>query len=158
MSDLKKEAGEIADKAASVLGRFIRKGREALSEMSQISRLRLEIKDLETRRDEVYIEMGKKVWALYGKGLVKNADLLSFCKDIERINADVEAREREIEEIRARRAQEEQEEADVEEEETGIEPEPEAPAAPPQEPKPPEAPEPEKPVIPIELDENPGTA
>ncbi|MCC6445291.1 MAG: hypothetical protein IT210_17760 [Armatimonadetes bacterium] len=156
MPDLKKDASEMADKAASVLGRFIRKSRETISEVTQTSRLKLEIKELEARRDEVHMEMGKKVWALYEKGLIKNADLLSLCQDIERIGTDIGAKEKEIEEIRARR-DEEEEEADVSEEESGIDSEPEAPAAepaPPQEPKRPESPE--KPIIPIELDETPG--
>ncbi len=160
MSDLKNEPNDIADKAKNFVGRLYRKSREVGSEIIQTARLKKEIVDLESRREEVFIEMGKKVWALYGKGLVKNADLLSFCRDIESIDSEVRAKENEIEEIRARRPQEE---ADVEEEEAGIESEPEVPSEPAPEPGSPEKPAepkrpdaPEKPVIPIELDETPG--
>jgi hypothetical protein len=48
----------------------------------------------------LYSLMGQKVYALYEKGLVKNADLLALCEQAADLDQQVDAAEQEIQQLR----------------------------------------------------------
>lgn len=72
---------------------------ETLSVQRQIRGLRGEITDSVKARDRLMAEMGQKVYALYGRGKVRNADLLGICERVDEINQSIDALNRQIQEL-----------------------------------------------------------
>ncbi len=98
----------------------------AVSTQWQIRGLQKQIADLVEQRDRLLMEIGHKVYALYGRGKVKNADLLELCRRIEEASRTVDGLNQRIRELSEPRPEGVLEEAEVEDE-TPLE-EAEAPA------------------------------
>jgi seryl-tRNA synthetase len=64
---------------------------EALSTHQKVRHLQRQIADLVAERDRVMIEIGRKVYALYGREKVRNADILPLCGRIDEIGQRVDA-------------------------------------------------------------------
>ncbi|NLC56912.1 MAG: hypothetical protein GX774_08765 [Armatimonadetes bacterium] len=98
---------------------------ETLDTTAKTARLSLDIGALNARRNALFQEMGRKVYELYGKSLVRNASLLALCADVAEIDAQVAQKRAQIAELRGQRGKE----APVEEaeEELGIDEDPTAP-------------------------------
>ena len=63
----------------------------SLSTHRAIRGLQKQIANLVGERDRVMIEIGRKVHALYGRGKVRNADILPLCGRIDEIGKRIEA-------------------------------------------------------------------
>jgi hypothetical protein len=63
----------------------------SLSTHRAIRGLQKQIANLVGERDRVMIEIGRKVHALYGRGKVRNADVLPLCGRIDEIGKRIEA-------------------------------------------------------------------
>ena len=100
----------------------------AMSTQWQIRGLQKQIADLVEERDGVLLQMGHKVYALYGRDKVKNADLLGLCRQIEDIGRQIDGLNQEIRALSEPKAQGELGEADLEDE-TAVEEAEEPPAA-----------------------------
>jgi regulator of replication initiation timing len=88
----------------------------AVSTQWQIRRLQKQIADLVEERDRVLLEMGQKVYALYGRDKVRNADLLGLCRQIEDVGRQIEGLNQQIRALSEPKAQGELGEADLEDE------------------------------------------
>lgn len=118
------EKGQGAGEAAkSFIGRI----GEALDTTAKVARLSLDIGALNSRRTALFQDMGRKVYDLYGKGLVKNAALAALAADAAAIDAEIAEKRAQIAELRGERGGVESEEQG---EELGIEEDAEAAAAP----------------------------
>jgi len=110
----------------------------AVSTQWQIRGLQKQIAEVVGERDRLMMEIGHKVYALYGRGKVKNADLLELCQQIEEASRNVDSLNQRIRELSEPRPEGALEEADLEDEtplEEAEEPAAEEPAAePPTEP------------------------
>ena len=109
-------------------GKFVRNAFERLGETLDVTaktaRLSLDVGALNARKGGVFQEMGRKVYDLYGKGLVKNAALLALCADVAEIDSQIAEKRAQIAELRGQHGKE----APIEEEEEmGVEEEPAAP-------------------------------
>jgi hypothetical protein len=95
---------------------------ETLDVTAKTARLSLDIGALNARKGGIFQEMGRKVYELYGKGLVKNSALLALCADVAGIDSQIAEKRAQIAELRGQHGKE----AVTEEEELGIEEEPAA--------------------------------
>jgi len=95
---------------------------ETLDVTAKTARLSLDIGALNARKGGIFQEMGRKVYELYGKGLVKNSALLALCADVAEIDSQIAEKRAQIEELRGKSGKE----AVIEEEELGIDEEPAA--------------------------------
>jgi hypothetical protein len=64
---------------------------EALSTHQKSRGLQKQIADLVSERDRVMLEIGRKVYALYGRDKVRNADILPLCESIDGIGTQIDA-------------------------------------------------------------------
>ncbi len=83
MSDKLSKAKQVAGDTWSGLA-------SAVSTQWQIRKLQKEIAEFVEERDRLMMEIGHKVYALHGRGKVKNADLLELCRRIEGIGSSVD--------------------------------------------------------------------
>ncbi|MDH7570344.1 MAG: hypothetical protein QHJ73_12255 [Armatimonadota bacterium] len=91
---------------------------ETLDTTAKTARLSLDIGALNARRGAVFQEMGRKVYELYGRGLVKNAALLALCAEVAQLDAQIAEKRARIAQLRG---QHPDHEAPDESEELGIE-------------------------------------
>lgn len=107
---------------------FIGRIGEALDTTAKVARLSLDIGALNSRRTALFQDMGRKVYDLYGKGLVKNAALAALAADAAAIDAEIAEKRAQIAELRGERGGVEPEEQG---EELGIEEDAEITTSPP---------------------------
>jgi Mg-chelatase subunit ChlI len=72
---------------------------ETLSTQRKMRGLRGQITDLVGTRDRLMAEMGQKVYALHGRGKVRNADLLAICERVDGINQSIDELNRQIQDV-----------------------------------------------------------
>ena len=58
------------------------------------AKLRLEITSLNGSKQDLFAEIGKKVYVLYESGLVRNGELLSLCSRLRELDLEVADKER----------------------------------------------------------------
>ena len=80
LSKAKEFAGEKWGELASAVGT-----------QRQLRGLQRQIAQLVGERDRLMVEIGRKVYALYGRDKVRNADILPLCERIETIGEKIEA-------------------------------------------------------------------
>lgn len=115
--------GDGGQNPGDVVRNVIERIGETLDVTAKTARLSLDIGALNARRNGLFQEMGRKVYELYGKGLVKNAALLALCADAAELDAQIAQKRAQIAELRGQHGKQ----AAVEEEELGIEAEAGAP-------------------------------
>jgi len=71
----------------------------ALSTQRQMRALHKQITDLVGERDRLMADIGLKVYALYGRGKVRNADLLPLCERITAIGERIEGLNEQVREL-----------------------------------------------------------
>jgi hypothetical protein len=108
----------MADKALEFATNLIKRGTEVAKQQARVLQIQAQISRLREQKTRLLLQMGQKVYALYEKDLVKNADLLAFCKQLQEMDLEVARKEQEIEEVRR---------GQPEEEAIGPEPAPEEP-------------------------------
>jgi hypothetical protein len=136
MSDKLSKAKQVAGDTWSGLA-------SAVSTQWQIRKLQKEIAEFVEERDRLMMEIGHKVYALHGRGKVKNADLLELCRRIEGLGSSVDALNERIRNLSEPAPKGELEETEVEDEtslEEAEEPAEEPSTAPPPPPEEPDSP------------------
>ncbi|MFQ6096231.1 MAG: hypothetical protein ACE5O2_00785 [Armatimonadota bacterium] len=93
--DLSRGARELTEQTAEKIQRYRR-----------LQQLSAEIKNARARRQDIFVLMGRKVYALHKKGKVANKDLLKQCEEIDELLRTVEKCQAEIDRIRAHPAEE----------------------------------------------------
>jgi hypothetical protein len=122
MADLKEEVAEFGEKAIGFASNLIKRGTEVARQQARIVGLQTQVARLKEDKGRLSCLMGQKVYALYEKGLVKNADLLALCEQAQEMDRQVEAAEAEIMQLRVGADIK----ADIQDTEGGVEAEPAA--------------------------------
>ncbi|MBI3946265.1 MAG: hypothetical protein HY321_10130 [Armatimonadetes bacterium] len=127
MSDEEKQPEQKGQGFGGVLRNVVERVGETLDVTAKTTRLSLDVGALNARRNGFFQEMGRKVYELYGKGLVKNTALLGMCAEVAAIDAQIAEKRAHIAELRG---QQHTEEPTAPPEEMGVESEPEGGAPP----------------------------
>jgi hypothetical protein len=90
----------MADKALEFATNLIKRGTEVAKQQARVLQIQAQISRLREQKTRLLLQMGQKVYALYEKDLVKNADLLAFCKQAEELDLEMARKEQEIEDVR----------------------------------------------------------
>jgi predicted nucleic acid-binding Zn-ribbon protein len=122
MADLKDEVADLGEKAIGFASNLFKRSTEVARQQARIVGLQTQIMRLRDDKTRLYSLMGQKVYALYEKGLVKNADLLTLCEQAGDLEQQVEAAETEIQQLRTGV----EVRMDVQDTEGGVEAEPES--------------------------------
>lgn len=79
---------------------LIRRGQQVARRETRVLRLQGQISRLRSQRSRLFGEMGQKVFELFQRDLVKNQDLRMMCQQIRGIDAEVDLKREEIEQLR----------------------------------------------------------
>jgi len=91
---------EIGERAFSAAQGFLRRGQEVARRETKIIRLQTQISRLRSQRQRLFQEMGEKVFDLFQRDLVKNQELRMTCQQIRSLDAEIEMRREEVEQLR----------------------------------------------------------
>jgi predicted nucleic acid-binding Zn-ribbon protein len=91
---------DIGERAINAAQSIIRRGQEVAKRESRVLRLQAQISRLRSQRQTLFAQMGHKVYDLFRRDLVKNQDLRMTCQQIRGIEAEIEMRREEIEQLR----------------------------------------------------------
>ena len=91
---------DLGERAITMAQNLIRRGKDVARRESRILQLQAQTSKLRSQRQQLYVEMGQKVFDLFQRDLVKNQELRLLCQQIRRIDAEVATRREEIEQLR----------------------------------------------------------
>jgi len=91
---------ELGEKALSAAQNFLRNTQEMAKRETRVIRLQTDISRLKSQRQRLFNQMGEKVFDLFSRDLVKNQDLRMMCQQIKGVDAEIELRREEIEQLR----------------------------------------------------------
>lgn len=91
---------ELGEKALSAAQQFLRNTQEMAKRETRVIRLQTDISRLRSQRQRLFNQMGEKVFDLFSRDLVKNQDLRMMCQQIKGVDAEIELRREEIEQLR----------------------------------------------------------
>jgi hypothetical protein len=100
MADLKEEVADLGEKAIGFASNLFKRSTEVARQQARLVGLQTQIMRLRDDKARLYSLMGQKVYALYEKGLVKNADLLALCEQASELDRQVDSAEEEIQQLR----------------------------------------------------------
>ena len=101
MADFKEEVADLGEKAIGFASNLFKRSTEVARQQARIVTLQTQILRVRDDKARLYSLMGQKVFALYEKGLVKNADLLLLCEQAREMERQVEAAETESQQLRS---------------------------------------------------------
>jgi hypothetical protein len=91
---------EFGERAVSAAQNFIKRSQEAAKREARILRLQTNISRMRTQRQQLFQQMGEKVFDLFERDLVKNQDLRMMCQQIRGVDAEIEMKREEIDQLR----------------------------------------------------------
>lgn len=91
---------EFGEKALSAAHQFIRNTQDMAKRETRVIRLQTDISRLKSQRQRLFHQMGEKVFDLFSRDLVKNQDLRMMCQQLKGVDAEIELRREEIEQLR----------------------------------------------------------
>jgi predicted RNase H-like nuclease (RuvC/YqgF family) len=91
---------EMGEKAVNAAQSFLKRGQEVAKRETRIIRLQTQISRLRTQRGQLFQQMGEKVFDLFERDLVKNQDLRMMCQQVKGLDAEMETKREEIEQLR----------------------------------------------------------
>jgi hypothetical protein len=94
------EPNDLGERALSAAQGILRRGQEVARRETRILRLQTQMSRMRSQRQRLFYQMGQKVFDLFERDLVKNQDLRMMCQQIRGIDAEVELRREEIEQLR----------------------------------------------------------
>src|SRR5260370_14422272 len=100
MADLKEEVADLGEKAIGFASNLFKRSSEVARQQARIVSLQTQVLRLRDDKARLYSLMGQKAYALYERGLVKNADMLTLCEQAKDLERQVEAAETEIQQLR----------------------------------------------------------
>lgn len=71
---------------------LVRRGEDEIAKVSRIGKAQLEILALNVKREQLYRQIGMKVWRLSTKGRLTTDRLRRFCQELAEINKNVKNR------------------------------------------------------------------
>lgn len=100
MADLKEEVADLGEKAIGFASNLFKRSGEVARQQARLVSLQTQVLRLRDDKARLYSLMGQKAYALYERGLVKNADLLTLCEQARDLESQVEAAEAEMQQLR----------------------------------------------------------
>jgi hypothetical protein len=94
------DPSEIGETVVSAAQTVLRRGQEVWKRESRIVRLQGQMSRLRSQRQRLFFQMGQKVFDLFERDLVKNQDLRMMCQQIRGVDAEIELRREEINQLR----------------------------------------------------------
>jgi len=94
------EPADFPERAFQAAQNLIKKGAEVARQQTRAVRLQTQISRLRDDKRKLYSAMGQKVYALFQKDLVRNADLRLLCQQITNLDSQIGMREEELDQIR----------------------------------------------------------
>ena len=83
----------------ALIGGVLKRGMAGVVNQGRTARVRLEITGLNGEKEDLFSDIGKKVYALYESGLVRNAELLDICSRVRHLDLDIAEKERYLDAI-----------------------------------------------------------
>ena len=77
-------------------GVFAKRGEKELSRIAKIGKAEINIVGLNIKKNQLYYELGKKVYGLNARGKLNTKTLKKLCDTIGRIEKDLKARKRSV--------------------------------------------------------------
>jgi hypothetical protein len=75
---------------------LVTRAKAGAADVAQTANIKLDIRNLEGRRDHLFREIGRKVWTLHGEGR-RIPEFETLCEEIAQIEQRVREKERELE-------------------------------------------------------------
>lgn len=94
------EPADFPERAIQAAQNLLKKGAEVARQQTRAVRLQTQISRLRDDKRKLYSAMGQKVYALFQKDLVRNADLRLLCQQITNLDSQIGMREEELDQIR----------------------------------------------------------
>jgi uncharacterized protein (DUF3084 family) len=91
---------DLGERAFTAAQQLIKRGQEVAKRETRIIRLQTDISRLRSQRQRLIHQMGQKVLDLFQRDLVKNQDLRMMCQQVKGVDAEIELRREEIEQLR----------------------------------------------------------
>ncbi len=91
---------EIGERAFSAAQGLLRRSQQVARRETRVLKLQAQISRMRSNRTQLLCQMGQKVFDLFERDLVKNQDLRMMCQQIRGLDAEMEVRREEIEQIR----------------------------------------------------------
>lgn len=91
---------DLPERALHAAQNLFRKGAELASQSTRSVRLQSQVSKLRDQKRRIYMQMGQKVYALFQKDLVRNADLRILCQQVTSLDAEIGLREEELDQMR----------------------------------------------------------
>ncbi|MCA1594862.1 MAG: hypothetical protein LC772_00320 [Chloroflexi bacterium] len=95
MTDIQDEEG-----IGQRLGGVFKRGFAGVVNSTRSAKTRMEITSLNGGKQDLFAEIGKKVYALYESGLVRNGELLDLCSRVRQVDLEIADKERYLAAIR----------------------------------------------------------
>ncbi|MFH1752997.1 MAG: hypothetical protein ABH875_02330 [Candidatus Omnitrophota bacterium] len=81
-----KQAGQHLEGVGKETKDLMRRGEDELVKISKMGKTQFEILALSVRKEQLYRQIGMKVWQLSTKGKLTTSKLKEFCKELSSIN------------------------------------------------------------------------
>src|SRR5438874_2633540 len=96
------EPADFPERAFQAAQNLLKKGAEVARQQTRAVRLQTQVSKLRDQKRKLYSAMGQKVYALFQKDLVRNADLRLLCQQITKLDSEIGIREEELDQLRRR--------------------------------------------------------
>jgi hypothetical protein len=94
------EPADFPERAFQAAQNLLKKGAEVARQQTRAVRLQTQVSRLREEKRKLYSAMGQKVYALFQKDLVRNADLRLLCQQITKLDSEIGIREEELDQLR----------------------------------------------------------
>jgi hypothetical protein len=81
-------------------GGVFKRGLGGVFNQAKVAKIRMDITALNGRKQDRFADIGKKVYALYESGLVRNAELLDLCSYVRQLDLEIADKEHAVAELR----------------------------------------------------------
>ncbi len=88
------EAGQQLEGVGKDTKEFMKRGEDELAKISRMGRAQFEIMALSVKKEQLYRQIGMKVWQLSTQGKLTTNKLKTFCEELSAVNKKVKARKR----------------------------------------------------------------
>ena len=82
---------------------LVTRAKTGAADVAQAANIKLDIRNLEGRRDHLFREIGRKVWSLHGEGRTL-PEFETLCEEIEQVERRIREKEQELETRKERSA------------------------------------------------------
>lgn len=92
--------GDLGERAINAAQKIIKRGQDMARRETQVIKIQTALSRLQGQRHRVTQQMGEKVYQLFERDLVRNQDLRLMCQQIRGIEAEMDLKREEMEQLR----------------------------------------------------------